>query len=58
MRDKHIVVLFHMFEITITKYVKADILSTTRSRLKTGIIVCNGMLLFWSSNKKLRKLAS
>ena len=28
MRDKHIVVLFHMFEITITKYVKADILST------------------------------
>ena len=57
MRDKHIVVLFQMFEITITKYVTADLLRTTRSRSKTYIIVYNGMLLFCLSDKKLRKLA-
>ena len=57
MRDKHIDVLFHMLEINTTKYVNADLLSTTRSRSKKCIIVCDGMLLFWLMNKKLRKLA-
>ena len=57
LRDKHVIELSRMFQINIIHYVKADLLSSPRSRAKSYVIMCNVMLLNWTNNKKVRKLA-
>ena len=57
MRDKHIIELSRMFQINIIHYVRADLLSSPRSRAKSYVTMFNVMLLYRTSNKNVRKLA-
>ena len=57
MRDKHVIELYCMLKMNITHYVKADLLSSPRSRSKSCVTMCIVMLLNRPSNEKVRKLA-